>query len=774
MKPGFRRIPGRGRLRLGYGQVRAGRGRLRSGGGRFRLRRDSFARRVLDYLGVTWVVAMVAGLASRPSRPGQGLSPAKAEKPKVPRMKARRRLASRIFGRPDAAPKPDRRMGVVAIVIAVAFSLLVVRLYYLQVLDVHSFSAIVESNGLRLVQVSPPRGIIYARNSAVLAGDSVAEEVTVSRSTAATDPSVLVRLSALLGVPVSQMKSRLGSVLYSPYEPVPVDQNTSAADVVYLEEHASDFPGVSVAVKTVRQYPYGSTAAHVLGYVSPISDSELKAMQKQDPGQGYSASSQVGQAGIEGQYESYLRGMPGLERLEVNAQGNVVGTSTGTSPVMGDSVVLNLDLGLQQALESDLSGEIALLRKQGYPATSGSGVVMDPQTGAVLAMTSYPTYNPSVWVGGISEAEYQAITSESNGVPLLDRAIAGTYTPGSSFKLATATAALSDNLISPGYTYYDTGSFTIPGCSAGLCVYHNAAGEALGAIQLPLAISASDDSFFYNLGYMFWVNRGTYGDSPIQNMAQQYGFGALTGIDLPGEQAGQVDSPALRQALHKADPAAYPDPGWYPGDSVEMAFGQGMTLVSPIEMADAYSTFANGGTRYAPEIAAAIVSPEGKVVTRIAPKVMGHVNLPSSIRDPMLAGFEGAVTNPLGTAYGTFLGYPYSSLPIAGKTGTASEGHNLNASWFTGFGPVNNPQYVVSVVINKAGYGANGGAPVVRQIFQYLIGHPVQGVTIPSASQMRVPGSRTAGVPIHGPVTASSTFSGAHAYRRRSAGRTSG
>ncbi|MHB8263239.1 MAG: penicillin-binding protein 2 [Acidimicrobiales bacterium] len=697
-----------------------------------RLFGPSLTKRMLDYLGVTWLVALAVKLKPDASRMSDL------------RMKPRQSVVKRLLSHEGSGPKHERRLRIIGLAVFAAFGILLVRLYYLQVLNAPSFSRIVGSNSVRIAQISPPRGLILGRDGTVLAGDSVSEEVTLSRSDVKSHPGIVGRVASVIGVPVSQISQALSSDLYTTYQPIPVATNVPIADVMYLREHQPEFQGVQVVARTVRTYPLGTTAAHVLGYLGQITPSEYKSLQSK----GYSANSQIGQSGVESSYQAYLRGQPGIQRLEVNAHGRVVGKLSARSPKMGNSVVLNMYVPLQQQVAADLANEIAALRKKGKPATGGAAIVMDPNNGHVLAMASYPTYNPSVWTGGISEAQYQAITSPANHVPLLNRAIDGLYTPGSSFKLATATAALQDHLISPTYTYHDTGSFTIPGCHVGKCNFHNAGYQALGNIQLPIAISASDDSFFYNIGYQFWMQRATYGLDPIQNVAGEYGLGQLTGIDLPGENIGRVDSPQVRQYLHTHYPQAFPYGSWYTGDNLEMAFGQGMTVLTPIEMADAYATFANGGTRYAPEVAGAIVSPSGKVVKKIQPKVTGHVSLPSWIRGPMLAGFEGTVTNPLGTAYYAFQGYPYSKFPIAGKTGTASQNPKPPVSWFTGFGPVGNPRYVVCAVINEAGYGANGGAPVVRQIFQYLMNHPVPKMTLPLPSQIAPVVKTPSSVPI--------------------------
>jgi penicillin-binding protein 2 len=426
----------------------------------------------------------------------------------------------------------------------------------------------------------------------------------------------------------------------------------------------------------------------------------------------------------------------------------VVGTLKTTPATPGDNVVTNIDTGLQQVADNALATQILALRRTPDPkcnnnagcypaATGGAVVVMDPQSGAVYAMSSYPSYNPSVWVGGISTANYAALSDLANNEPLLNRAIDGLYTPGSTFKLNTATAALNLGLISPGYYYDDTGTFTTPNCQYGSvsCIFHNSEGDGgFGEINVSTALTVSSDDFFYNLGAMFWDDRTTYGNTPIQNQAAQYGLGELTGIDLPGESdQARVDSLAEDLKLHAESPSGFPNTVWNTGDNVEMAFGQGATVITPIEQAVAYSTFANGGTRYAPQVAAAIVSPSGRVVKRFAPRVTGHVNLPASTYQALLTGFTGVVQSANGTAYQAFQGLNFPG-GVAGKTGTAdSEIGKEPTAWFVGFGPTADPQYVVVCVIDQAGFGATASAPVVRQIFSYLATHPVTAPGIPPA-----------------------------------------
>lgn len=626
-------------------------------------------------------------------------------------------------------------MSVVGLVLTALFGALFVRLWYLQVAQAPSGRLAALTNTVRTIPSPPPRGIMVARGGQVLAGNTTQMVVTLDRQAAQAHPAVIGRLAKLLGITAKAVKGDLANQQYSPYAPVPVAVGVPLQTVVTMRENQSYYPGAGVQLRSVRSYPQGTTASHLLGYVGQIDSAQLARLRSQ----GYLPGDQIGVAGAEQSMQKWLRGVPGATKVQVNAAGQVVSTVSKVPAQQGDTVVLNLDLGLQKAVDQILASEISSLHSQGFPATGGASVVLDPRNGAVLAMASYPTYNPSVWTGGISSANYAALTSPSGNYPLINRAIEGLYTPGSTFKLATATAALKDGLITPNTLIADySASFTVPGCTVGKCTFRDLA-EAYppGPINVTYALSASNDIFFYTLGYRFWeawVNNHQYGQDAIQTVANAYSLGnpAGTGIDLPGELGGAVDSYATRAYNHKHYPASFPSPpSWYVGDNIEMAFGQAGTVITPLELADAYATFANGGTRYAPQIAAGVVSPSGKLIKRFAPRVMGHVTLPPADRAAMVAGFRGAVTKPWGTAYGTFVGFPFSQLSVAGKTGTASTNFKQPNSLFAAFAPVTNSRYVVATVISQAGYGATGAAVATRNILQYLATHPVPSPKLP-------------------------------------------
>ncbi len=624
-----------------------------------------------------------------------------------------------------ATRRRSRVLGVAAIALFVA---MIARLYALQILQAPTYQAQAVANQVRTVSVEPPRGLILDRNGQVLVGNQVVEVLALSQHAAAVNQNVVSNLAKLLSVPVAQINQALASTQFSPYEPTPVAYGISKQVVIDVEEHPNIYPGVIAEQTTQRFYPQGDTAAQVLGYVGQITQSQLTKLASK----GYTANSQIGLAGVEATYESYLRGKPGVTKLEVTAGGNVVGTLGQTPPVPGGNLQLTIDTSLQKVVETDLANEIKALSHtyvphlHAYlPELTGAAVVENPNNGQVLAMASFPTYNPSIWVGGISTKAYAQLNAPSSNYPLLNRAIQGEYTPGSTFKLATASAALNTGLISPYSLIHDPGSFTIPGCHIGKCSFHNSGNESLGTINIVTALTASDDVFFYTLGYLFYTQEQKYGTQPIQDMAARYGWGVPTGILLPGEASGSVDSPTLRQYLHKNYPAAYPYDTWYTADQLEMAFGQGETLITPLQMANAYATFANGGTRYVPSIAVGVVNGAGKLIKSFPPQIATRVLLSPLDHQTMLTGFEGAVGSPGGTAYGAFQGFPLNKFPLAGKTGTASvTGLNPN-SWFVAFGPVQAPKYVVSVVIKEGGFGASAAAPVAREIFQYLMAHPV-------------------------------------------------
>ncbi|MBW4030464.1 MAG: penicillin-binding protein 2, partial [Acidobacteria bacterium] len=648
----------------------------------------------------------------------------------------------------EVRARPERRWRIIGTFFSLLLILLIVRLFMLQVLEHSASVATVNSNSLHVATIPASRGLIVDRTGAPLVTNVTTTEVLLSRQQAYLNPSVIGALATVTNQSIKTIQSDLTNQQYDPYQPAPVMTNAPSSVVQFIKLHPGEFPGVSVQGVSQRNYPFGGqTASQLLGYVGPITGAEIAA----NPTAGYTTNSIFGKTGIENYYQQYLRGVSGTTTIEVSAQGNILGSVQKTPPRQGDSVVLNIDAGLQKALDSDLANNIMTVRHTVDPTTgvippalNGAAIVMDVNNGAVLAMSSYPSFNLNSFVNGLPQSTFKTLLNEG---AFTNYAIQGLYTPGSTFKMITATTQLQTGVFPATQLVNDTGYYTVPGCLQGAhgCVFHDDLGQGAGLVSLPMALTVSSDYYFYQLGYLFWSQQAKYGETPIQNVAHLYGLDQYTNIDLPNEVQGRVDSPLVRIALHKAAPRAFPTDTWYTGDNIEMAFGQGSTAITPIALADAYATFANGGTRYEPEVAAAVVSPTGKVVVRYGPRVLGHVSLPASVRDPILQGLEGVVQNPRGTAYGTFQQYatfPQSAFPVAGKTGTASTGYLPNGhplepnSLFVGFAPANKPEYVVICAIAQAGYGSAAAAPVVAQAFNYLYRHPIKPVVLTVKSQV--------------------------------------
>ena len=595
-----------------------------------------------------------------------------------------------------AAPETSRlRLAVVGVVVASLFAALFSRLWYLQVMDAPTLKVRADQNRVRIVHQEAPRGRILDRRGRPLVDNRVALAVTVSRAEfRAGAEGALPRLAALLGMSPEELNRRINDPKYSPYKPVPVALGVSKDTLVYIKEHRADFPGVDALALAQRTYPHNALASHVLGYVGEITDAELKERQ----GRGYRLGDSIGKSGVEQGYESDLRGAPGLTKLEVDARGNVLGTLGSQDAVQGHDLQLTVDLDVQQLVEDSLSLGLDAARhtfdkdstKRNFEAPAGAAVVLDPRDGSLLAMASVPAYNPSDFVNGIRGDVFAGLQDPASHFPLNNRAIAGLYAPGSTFKLVTALAGMKDGVITPATSYNDTGSLRV-----GNRIFFNAGKRSYGRVNLTHAITVSSDVYFYTLGAAFWNERGQLGDDAIQTTAHQLGLGERSGIALPTEAKGRISDPATRKRLHDANPKAFPEGHWFAGDNVNLAIGQGETVVTPLQLALAYATFANGGAVFEPRVAARVLNQDGSLVRDVPPNTVRKVDLPPAVRYPILAGLKGAVADPSGTAHSAFAGF--NAFPVAGKTGTAQVVGKQDTAVFVCFAPADNPQYVVAV-----------------------------------------------------------------------------
>jgi penicillin-binding protein 2 len=619
------------------------------------------------------------------------------------------------------------RMTMVSIAVTSLFFALFARLVYLQVWEEPTLAAAAKANQLRTVYTEAPRGRIVDRNGAILAGDKEVDVLTVSRDAPTKDKTLLARLAAFTGVDEATLRTRLNDPKASLYRPVPVLENAEKSLIAAFREHQNEFPGVQAETRVERWYPNASLAAHILGYTGEVTDTDLENKEKKNI---YRLGDLIGKAGLESAYENDLRGTPGIDKIEVDATGKPIRVLQHTDPQPGHDIKLAIDINTQRTAEVALAQGLDAARGsrtpdgKESPAPAGSVVAIDPHDGSIRAMASFPTYQPSAFSGGIPYSEYAQLTDPNGNMPLNNRAIQGQYAPGSTFKLVTSVAALKSGLIQPTTSITDTGSFTL-----GDRKYQNALGKSYGTLNLSKAITVSSDVFFYNLGSRFWESRKSLGNA-MQDTATQFGLGTKEGVGIAGEQPGRIPTPESRKKMHDDRPDAYPEGNWYGGDNVNVAIGQGDTLVTPLQLANAYATFGNGGTLYQPHLVTAVLNADGSVARAIEPKVINKVDLPASVRDPIQEGLQGAVASQYGTAYTAFSGFDRNAFPVAGKTGTAQVTGKQDSALFAGYGPIGNPQLAVSVVLEEAGFGGTTAAPVGRQVFAQVAGQSVDGPSL--------------------------------------------
>ncbi|HEY6698132.1 MAG TPA: penicillin-binding protein 2 [Acidimicrobiales bacterium] len=663
-------------------------------------------------------------------------------------------------GRGGGNKVPRLRLSMMAVVATALFASLFARLYDLQVVGSSDYQLQAEANRVRTVQVEAPRGRILDRNGKVLVDNRVAVVVAIDRNafgdlSGPAQTALLQRITYELtaaGHPITpeEITRRLGDKRYSRYAPVPVATDVPEELKIFLDEHAEEFPSVVVQRTAVRHYPYGTVAAQTLGYVGQIADNELTFVQAAgDTAKPYTLNDHIGKAGVEATYEAYLRGTPGLRRIEVDAGGDPVRVISDRQPRPGDDLVLSIDIDLQalaeQALQQGLADARARPPRNGNPpnnATTGATVVEDPNNGQLLALASYPTYDPTAFVDGIDASEWNFLNNPANGRPLNNWAIQGQWAAGSTYKLFMGYAALHSGLMTPDTVFHDGGGYQIPGCTGLKCYRSNAGGAAYGSVTIRDALTVSSDAFFYNVGAQFWLQRERFGDEGLQGLLAPWGIGEETGVALTGERPGRIPGPSWRREFCEATNCN--DPVWRTGDSVNVGVGQGDVLVTPLQLANGYATLANGGTRYVPQIALrAQTYQTGKVTQEFQPKAAGRVEMTPVERQALLDGLAGVPVR--GTAARAFAGFPLDAFPIAGKTGTAQVDNKADTALFSAFGPVYAPRYQVTAVLEESGFGATSAAPVVRRIFEVLAGLTPKPVATPNGLPVNLGGGGLTG-----------------------------
>jgi len=618
------------------------------------------------------------------------------------------------------------RVRVLATLVAFLFASLVTRLWFLQVLASEKYRAEVGDNIVRTIEVPAPRGLILDDHGHVLVGNRTSLVVTVNRDEAGSnEEQVIYELAQLLHLSPKEVTKRVEDIQYYRYQPVPVAFDVNWKVVAWIAQHPKEFPGVSWLEMPVRTYPYGDLAAHVLGYLGSITKDQLK-----DPAfKNYEPGDVVGQNGVERQYEHWLVGTKGITKYRVNRFGDNKGVIGSAPPKSGDNVQLTIDARIQQIAEGTLADGIAFARTQSetgsnglFKATGGALVVMDPTTGAIKALASYPKFNPEVFVDGTSEQRTHVFNAPQN--PAIDRAIQGQYPPGSTYKPFVALSALRRGLANESTYYPCPGSYFVPKDPLHEH-FDNWTQSFLGSYTLAGALVQSCDTIFYPFGFRYWQEWYPTRDSkspvlPMQHDLRAMGFGRPTGVDLPYEQSGLVPDPMWKAQVHKQMPDAYPEGDTFPADFILMTIGQGETLVTPLQLATAYSTIANGGRECWPHIAQQITAPSGRLVHAIRPRCNHRVPFSLQTVDYVRNALAGVVTS--GTAASAFTGFPFSQVSVAGKTGTAQVTGQQDYSWFAAMTSGMGKQYVIVALVEQGGHGATTAAPIVRHVIEQLYG----------------------------------------------------
>jgi penicillin-binding protein 2 len=652
------------------------------------------------------------------------------------------------------------RIAVILVLVLALFLTLLGRLWYLQVSSGDDYQAKAADQSIREVVVQPARGLIVDDMGRPLVANRASWVVTVDRTlfgklSDEVQEALVARVAKAVKVSPGAIRDRLvlcgqpgskAGVCWngSPYQPVPIAKDIRQQTAMSIMEQNEDYPSVLVQRQTVRAYPspFGINAAHALGYLSPITEAELDRAQAQEDDSVHGASV-VGRAGIERGYDQYLRGFPGYKKVAVDSMGRVLGDSGQVRGEVGDTVVTSLDARVQAVVEQQLAQTIRTARNtvdtvtgRRYAADSGAAVVLEADTGRIVAMASQPTYEPKVWVDGISSRQLKRLYSAGAGTPLLSRVTQGQFAPGSTWKPFMTVGALQN-----GYSQ-STSLACSSGFQVGNRVFKNYESGAYGNIGFQKALEVSCNTFFYRIGYNFWQKHGSDVDDvdakdPLVEIAQRFGFGKKTGIDIPGEATGRIADRQWKRDYYESMKDYYCRVGkkdgsdflhrfarefcvegfaYRAGDAVNFSIGQGDTVVTPLQLARGYAAFANGGTLYEPRLAKAVVGPDGGVVKRVKPRVQARVDISGGD----LRFIDQALQNVsrTGTMAWRLGGFPLDEVTVRAKTGSAEVYGKQSTSWVASY----TKDYVVVMMVSQGGTGSGTSGPAIRKIWETLYG----------------------------------------------------
>lgn len=575
-------------------------------------------------------------------------------------------------------------MHVLGGVIVAVIVVLLLRLVYLQIYDGDYYASLADGNRIRIIPSVAPRGNFFDRNGTPLVMNRPSFTVSLLPLSGTIPEDVIERLSVLLHVPTEEIHKKIDA--HVGFDPIRIKQDIGPEVYTIIEEQRDKYPGVMIEAQPIRDYVYKTWGAHVFGYVSEISNEELEKRKAE----GYKSGDIVGKFGLERVYDKTVRGTDGGRQVEVDVAGKPVNNLGTKEPVAGNDLVLTIDATIQVAAERAIDQQLSAIG-----ANAAAAVVMNPQTGEVLALVSRPSFDPNLFVNGISTKDWKVI-NENPYHPMDNKAITGEYPPGSTFKIVTGTAALQENVVSPNEIIYDSGRhWIIPKGNAG--------GEALGPINFIQALAHSDNVYFYEMGNRLGVDR-------LGEYARMFGVGSKTGIDLPYEAEGLVPSREYKKKVYKDD--------WYLSETFDAAIGQGFDLVTPLQAAAIMGAIAANGDRYQPHLVQRIVGPDGSTVETIKPKRIGRLDVRPEVIALVQQGLRDVTK--YGTAAAAF-GAKYP-IDIAGKTGTAENSHGRDHGWFVAYGPFNSPTIVVAVIVEQGGFGSLSAVPIGKKILDAAFG----------------------------------------------------
>jgi penicillin-binding protein 2 len=594
------------------------------------------------------------------------------------------------------------RLGVIGFFMFVAFCLLAFRFYYLQVHRYDYYQTLAENNRISIVPIAPNRGLITDKNGVVLAHNFFVYtlEITPSKikDLAATivDVGQLVEISALDLKRFEKLKAQS-----HPFESIPIRTHLNEVEAAKFAVNRYRFPGVEIKSRLFRHYPKGVLGAHMIGYIGRINDKDNIALEKKEVLSNYKGTDHIGKSGVEESYESQLHGVTGFQQVEIDADGRAVRVLSSQAPTSGNNLILSVDSKLQE------------IGEKAFAEHRGALVAIKPSTGEVLAFISMPTFDSNLFVDGI-DVENWKLLNDSLDKPLINRPLRGVYPPGSTFKPFAAVAGLENGKRHPPFSISDAGYFTLPNSSHH---YRDWKPGGHGNVDMRRAITISCDTFFYGLAMELGIEK-------LTGFVRHFGFGQKSGIDISGEIGGLLPTPEWKQRRYKQP--------WYMGETVIAGIGQGYTLVTPMQLAQATAILANKGVAMRPHVVSAISDAKTGVVTPIKLDIMDKIPLDSANLDIVRAGMID-VTLPGGTASSVGANAGYS---IAAKTGTAqvigmkqNEKYNASAiderhrdhALFIAYAPAEDPKIALAVIVENGGHGGSAAGPIARKVMDYYL-----------------------------------------------------